>query len=254
MVARLYWMAPSHPSQAARKMLDLKGVEYRLVDVLPLSQRVHVRLAGFRGGTVPALKLDGRRVQGSRQIARFLDEVAPEPPLFPADAELRARVEDAERWGEERLQPVPRRLARFGARDHLDVRRWAARGARMPFRELAIRTSGPLIAYYARTLEDDGRRATEAEVREDLTDLPGLLSHAEELFDDGILALDPPNAATLQVLSSVRFLDAFADVRPYTGSMRCTRAARELFQEYPEPVPAFLPSGWLDRFANAPDG
>src|SRR5436309_7266982 len=88
MVARLYWMAPSHPSQAARKMLDLKGLDYRLVDVVLLTQRVHLRLAGFRGGTVPALKLDERRVQGSRQIARVLHELQPEPPLFPPDGEL----------------------------------------------------------------------------------------------------------------------------------------------------------------------
>jgi arsenate reductase-like glutaredoxin family protein len=52
-VVTLYWMSISHPSQAARKTLDVKGVEYTLVNVLPLSQRIHLRLAGFRGGTPP---------------------------------------------------------------------------------------------------------------------------------------------------------------------------------------------------------
>src|SRR5436305_12683139 len=98
-------MALSHPSQAARKMLDLKQVDYQIVNVLPLNQRMHLRLVGFRGGTVPALKLDGRRVQGSRQIAQALDELWPDPPLFPIDPELRSRVIEAERWGEEVLQP-----------------------------------------------------------------------------------------------------------------------------------------------------
>jgi glutathione S-transferase len=107
-------MSISHPSQVARKMLELKGVEYERVDVVPFNQRVQLRLAGFRGGTVPALKLDGRRVQGSREIARALEERWPEPPLYPTDPGLRARVEEAERWGEEQLQPVPRRLFRFG--------------------------------------------------------------------------------------------------------------------------------------------
>jgi glutathione S-transferase len=251
MVARLYWMAVSHPSQAARKMLELKGLEHRLVNVLPLSQRVHLRLAGFRGGTVPALKLDGRRVQGSRQIARFLDEVRPEPPLYPSDPELRARVEEAERWGEERLQPVPRRLARFGGLDHLEVRRWAAQGARVPFPELAIRTSRPLIAYYARTLEADGRRATEAEVRADMAAIPELLGHAERLLADGTLAMDPPNAATLQVLSSVRFLAAMADLQPLIGSSPAAQAARQLFPDYPEPIPPFLPAEWLEPISPA---
>jgi hypothetical protein len=39
MTVVLYWMSISHPSQVARKMLDLKGIEYELVDVIPLNQR-----------------------------------------------------------------------------------------------------------------------------------------------------------------------------------------------------------------------
>lgn len=92
----LYWISISHPSQVARKMLHLKGVDYRVADVLPLNQRVHLRLAGFRGGTVPALKLDGQKLQRSREISRALDARWPQPPLFPADPDLRSRVEEAE--------------------------------------------------------------------------------------------------------------------------------------------------------------
>lgn len=248
MDARLYWMALSHPSQAARKMLDLKGVDYRLVNVLPLSQRVHLRLAGLRAGTVPALKLDGRRIQGSRQIARALDEAAPEPALFPADPTLRARVEEAERWGEEQLQPVPRRLGRYGGLKSLEVRRWAARAGRIPFPGLATRATGPLIAYYGRSAEPDGRRVGEESIQADLGALPDLLAHADDLLADGTLATDPPNAATLQVLSSVRVLDAFADIHPRIGSAPSVQAAREIFPDYPEPIPPFLPARWLDRF------
>ena len=51
-----------------------------------------------------------------------LDEPRPEPALFPAEPVLRSRVVDAERWGEERLQPVARRVGRFGAVRSLDVR------------------------------------------------------------------------------------------------------------------------------------
>ena len=91
-------------------MLDTKGIEYELAKVLPGTQRVHLRLVGFRGGTVPALKLDGRRIQGSRNIARALEQFKPEPPLLPAEPGTRARVEEAERWGEDVLQPVPRRI------------------------------------------------------------------------------------------------------------------------------------------------
>jgi glutathione S-transferase len=245
MAVRLYWMAISHPSQAARKMLECKGVKFELVDVLPLSQRVHLRLAGFRGGTVPALKLDERRVQGSRKIARVLDERWPDPPLFPRDRELLVRVVEAERWGEEQLQPVPRRIARFGAARDVEIRRWGARGQRLPAPDTVARLSGPLVRFYGRTTEADGRRATEAAIRADLAALPKLLAHADALLDDRTLALSPPNAATLQVLSSVRLLDTFADLHDYVSTHTCAQAASDVFPRYPASLPHFLPSQWL---------
>jgi glutathione S-transferase len=242
----LYWMSVSHPSQAARKMLELKGVDFRLVNVLPLNQRVHMRLVGFRGGTVPALRLeDGTRVQGSRQIARALDERWPQPPLFPADPEQRARVEEAERWGDEELQPVPRRVARFGALHSMDVRRWAAAASPFPGMQLLVRTSGPLIRYYGRTIEADGRRADEGGVRADLAALPHLLEHADELLRDGTLTLDPANAASVGVLSTVRLLLAFEDLRDLVDARACAAAARRLFPDYPGTLPRFLPRDWL---------
>src|SRR3954454_8825342 len=114
----------SHPAHAARLMLELKGIDYELAGVLPGTQRVHLRLAGFRGGTVPALKIDGRRVQGSRAIARARERRRPEPPLFPAEPGALARVEDAERWAEEQLQPMPRRILRWGLVRHAELRGW----------------------------------------------------------------------------------------------------------------------------------
>ena len=53
---------------------------------------------GFETMGVPAMKVDGRRVQGSRAISRALDEIVPEKPLFPADPKRRKAVQDAERW------------------------------------------------------------------------------------------------------------------------------------------------------------
>ncbi len=242
---KLYWMSVSHPSQAARKMLELKGVPFRLVNVLPLNQRVHLRLAGFRGGTVPALKLDRQRVQGSIQIARALDQRWPEPPLLPAEPSLRARVEEAERWGERHLQPVPRRLARYGAAHGMGVRRWALEQQSLPGTELLARICGPMVRYYGRTLEPDGRRADEAGVRADLAALPGLLNHADGLLAGGTLTTNPPNAATLQILSTVRSLEAFADLRAGVAGRPCAAAARRLFPDFPGVLPRFLPPEWL---------
>lgn len=246
MAVVLYWMSISHPSQVARKMLDLKRIEYELVNVVPLNQRIHLRLAGFRGGTVPALKLDGQRIQTSRLIARALDERWPEPPLFPADPDQRARVEEAERWGEEQLQPIPRRLFRYGAAHNADLRQGIVRAQRLPMPGLAAQALRPAVEWYARTVEPDGRRATEAGVRADLAALPALLDHADRLLADGTLTLDPPNAATLQILVSVNLMGRFADLAGLVAAHACAAPARELFPHYRAELPSFLDPAWLE--------
>jgi glutathione S-transferase len=246
MTVVLYWMSISHPSQVARKMLDLKGLEYELVDVVPLNQRIHLRLTGFRGGTVPALKLDGQRIQGSRQIARALDERFPAPPLFPTDSALRARVEGAERWGEEQLQPIPRRLFRYGVARNPELRQWVVRAQRLPLPRLTAQAIRPAVEWYARTVEADGRRATEAGVRADLAAVPVLLDHVDRLMDDGTLTLLPPNAATLQIMASVNLMGRFADLAELVAQHACAKPARELFRDYRAELTPFLNPEWLE--------
>jgi glutathione S-transferase len=246
MTVVLYWMSISHPSQVARKMLDLKGVEYEVVDVVPMNQRIHLRLAGFSGGTVPALKLDGQRIQGSRQIALALDERWPDPLLFPADPALRARVEEAERWGEEQVQPIPRRLFRYGVARNPELRQWVVRAQRLPIPALTAQAMRPAVEWYLRTVEADGRRATAAGVRADLAALPALLDNADRLLGDGTLTLDPPNAATLQIMASVNLMGRFADLAELVASHACAEPARELFPRYRAELPPFLDPVWLE--------
>lgn len=249
MAVRLYWITLSHPSQAARKMLELKRVDYKIVNVLPFNQRVHLRLAGFKGGTVPAIKFDGRRVQGSREIAQALDQRWPEPPLFPSDPELRKQIEQAERWGEQQLQPVPRRISRYGVAHDVGMRVWGARASHMRRRRWSRAWRCHWAHYYNLSVESDGRRATAASVQTDLKALPGLLYHADQLLSDGILATDPPNAATLQILASVCLFDALADLHEAIGGRPCAVAARAVFPDYPRWFPRFLPAEWLAAFA-----
>ena len=238
--AKLYWFPMSHPGMAAKAMLELKGVPYETVHVLPGAQKIHLRLAGFRAGTVPALKLDGRRVQGSLAIPRALERIAPEPPLYPADPGLRARVEEAEAWGEREIQNAPRLMIRWGLVTSHELRRWFARDAGMPAPSLAAYTSVPVARYYARAIGAD-----EAAARRAAEELPGMLDRADALLADGTLTTSPPNAAALQILSSVRAMDAFEDLRPQLAGRPSQAAARELFPDYPGPVPPFLPQEWL---------
>ena len=109
---KLYVVQSSHPSEAVRKALALKGIPYKTVELMIPTQRPLMRLR-FGVGTVPALKLDGgEKVSGSRAIMRKLDELVPDPPLLPpqSEPEARAAVLEAERWGDEVLQPLVRRV------------------------------------------------------------------------------------------------------------------------------------------------
>src|SRR5215216_3670039 len=98
MTAKLYAMAASHPSMAAALMLERKGVEYETAWLLLPFTGPILRLRGFQRRTVPALRVDGRKVQGSREISAALDELTPEPPLFPRNETLPREVEETERW------------------------------------------------------------------------------------------------------------------------------------------------------------
>ncbi len=89
-------------------------------------------------------------------------------------------------------------------------------------------------------------------MRADLARLPGLLDHADALVEAGTLGGTPPNAADLQVFSSLRVLLAHRDLRPRLESRRCARAALALLPDFPRsepealpPVPAALPEAWL---------
>src|SRR4051812_50077158 len=103
----------SHPAQAAKKMLELKGLPYEATTLPPGFQPV-VRLLGFPGVTVPALAVGGRKVLGSRAIARELDRLEPEPRLLPAHPAARVRGGGGQRWGGKVAQPLSRRALPWG--------------------------------------------------------------------------------------------------------------------------------------------
>lgn len=236
MPARLYSIPLSHPALAAAGMLRQQGVPFREVSLPGGLHPVLLRAAGFRGSTVPALRLaDGRHVQGSSAIARALDAEDPARELFPADPALRARVDEAERWGEQVLQPVPRRLIRRGLRDHLRQRQWFADVA-SPFP--APRVTGavltPLVPLFVAQAG-----ATPERVAQDLAELPGHLDHVDALLADGTLGGPRLNAADWQIGTTVRMLLAFADVGELVAGRPAADHARRVLPDYPA-IPAAL--------------
>jgi hypothetical protein len=149
-------------------------------------------------------------------------------------------VQEAERWGEQELQEVPRIVFRWGLVNDMALRRWFAEDAGFPAPAVAARLSGPVTRYYARVCGADAAAAQRA-----LGGLEGMLDHVDVLLGEGTLRSDPPNAAALQVLSTVRALDAFTDLHAQVEAHSAAAVAREVFPEYPGPVPRFIPPEWL---------
>ncbi len=255
MKAKLYGLAHSHAVLTARLTLERCGVDLDVVNIVPGLHPPVVRAAGFPTWTVPAAVIDGRRVQGTLKISRELDRLFPDAGLFPRDARARRAVEDAERWGHDELQVIARRVFRWAGAHSNAVRAWMAREVvGLPAATAFGMAFTPVMTLYSRYISG----ADDATVRADLARLPGLLDHADALIGAGTIGATPPNAADLQILSSLRLLLAHVDLRPRLEPWRCAQAALSLLPDFPRPgpealppVPAALPPAWLPSGARA---
>ena len=238
MPATLYVVHGSHPCAAVRRALDLKGIAYRTVEYPPTLQ-VPLQRLRFGGRTVPGfVTADGEKLLGSTAILRRLDEIAPEPPMFAG-----ARVADAEAWGESVLQPLARRVLWRGfALNHRAMHGYQAGSRLPPLPRPVVLALAPIIT----RLEARMNQVSDAAVRADLRALPGHLDHADALIADGVIGGDPPNAADLQVASSLRLIMTVGDVGSLFVSRPCADLAHLLFPDQAGELPAgTFPAAWL---------
>jgi glutathione S-transferase len=238
--AKLYVIPGSHPSMAARLMLERKGIEYKRRDLIPVMSKGILKAARFPGITVPALKLDGNRVQGTREIARELDRIQPAPPLFPADPTQRVKVEEAEAWADnddEGLQGMARRILWNAMKRDKSPTRSFSEGAKVGIPiGLAARTAAPIVALSARF-----NKADDEHVQADIAALPAALDRIDGLIKDGVIGGSEPNAADYQIASSLRLLMTMDDVRPTIESRPAGELAMRLVPDFPGHVPPILP-------------
>jgi len=246
MKAKLYILPGSHPCAAVEAALKLKGIDYRRVDMLPFVQLLWGPIR-YGGHTVPGLRLDGERMVGSRQIVARLDELVPEPALYPADAQERERVLDAERWGDESLQDATRRVF-----DVLIVRRPAALESYAQDANLRVPPAlvRPALGLTARALAAYNH-VSKSTARADIESLPPLLDRVDELIADGVIGAGAPNAADLQIGSSIRLLDTSGDIRPLLAGRPLSKLI-DLFEPAAGDIPAgLLPAEWLPQAGTA---
>jgi glutathione S-transferase len=244
---RLYTIPGSHPGVAAQLMLTHKGIEFKRTDLFPVISKLVVRSQRFPRQTVPAMKIDGRRVQGSREIARELERVRPEPALFPSDPAKRAEVEEAERFGDEELQHPVRQLIWWALKRDKAPLRSFSEGAKLGIPiGIALKTAGPIVALSAHFNE-----ATDENVQADLAIFGGLLQRVDELIAAGTIGGEELNAADFQIAPSIRLAMTFQDLRPLIEARPAGQLAKRVQPEIAGDIPPIFPAAWLEPLRGA---
>jgi glutathione S-transferase len=227
---KLYVIPGSHACRAAMLMLEHKGLTWRTSEFPSGFQTVAMKPLGFPGRTVPALKLDGARVQTNRRIARFLDQLRPEPPLLPCDR--REEIEAAERLADEVVQPVARRLVLAAGRRDLASLEGGGETERL----------GPLLAHGGSRRSLIMRLAARhfgvtAETESlDLAAMPRVLDEVDAWIAVGVLNGDELNAADFQIAPSICLLASRLDLRDELDARPAWRLVERLLPRRLHPV------------------
>jgi glutathione S-transferase len=239
--AKLYVLPGSHPCAAVEVALRLKSIPFDRVDLLPMTQILAGPLL-YGGPTVPGMRLKGERMVGSRRIMRRLDALVPEPPLLPPPGtESYAQVLEAERWGDEVLQSVPRRIIDAAFLRNPAAMESYADDAKLPLPRAMLRPALPMTAKVMAIKN----KARDENARADLLALPRQLDRIDTWIAEGLLGGEQVNAADLQIGSSIRLLMSIGDVRPLIEGRPAASLTRS-FGPMVGDIPAgVLPPEWL---------
>jgi glutathione S-transferase len=203
----MYAIPGSHAVRTGELMLEHKGIPFRRVNLPPGAHRLLVRVLGFPGDRVPAVKFeDGRRAQGTRELPRVLDELVPERPLVPDDPEGL----EAEAWADEVLQQWARRMvASAGVRDPDSL---AGRGADGRLGVLLTRGDRPRRAVARAVLKVF--RVTEEQERDDRERTGEILDRADAWTREGVLNGERLRSPDFAVASSLALVEYILALQP----------------------------------------
>ena len=188
----------------------------------------------FGSRTVPALRLNGEKLSGSRAILRRLEELRPDPPLIPG------RRRGAREGGGGRAlgrgdvpadRPAPavaRHQAQSGALASYSEH------SKLPLPAPMIRLSAPMISRVEMKLN----AATPEAERADLAALPEHLDRIDGWIADGVIGGEAPNAADLQIASTLRLMMTLEDLRALIEPRPAAELALRLFPQADGHMPA----------------
>jgi glutathione S-transferase len=236
----LHALPPSHPCMTVAAALRLKGLEFERVDLVPGAHTEEMqKLYGEGHSTVPGLMIDDEPVHGSRPILARLEAIAPQPPLFPEP--IAEAVREAERWGDEELQDLGRRLP-FGALRFRPEAMGSFGGG------TALDPAGVDFALGYVSQAWKYHRISAVRLADDLAGLPAKLDHVDALAQEGIVGGQTPTAADLQIAATLAVLLTVGDLRPLLEDRAAERIARTWFPEVAGDIPAgAFPPGWVPQ-------
>ena len=172
---------------------------------------------------MPAVEFDdGEKVLGSREIVRALEHRVPDPPLLPADRRERRAVEEAERWGDEVLQPLARRLAWAALVRSTGSMMGFAEDADLPVPDPLVKVTAPLVARVSAYFNG----ASDPAVRSDLINLDFHLDRADRLIETGAAGVSDRGAERRRPPDRLRRPAAAHDRGPDAAASRAARARR----------------------------
>lgn len=116
----LYQFPISHFCEKVRWALDYKGLDYRIINLLP---GAHIKLIKgmAKKSEVPVIKHDGKTVQGSSAIISYLDQVYPKRLLTPTNPTQQQMALEWEAYVDRSIGPQVRAYFYYYLLDMPDV-------------------------------------------------------------------------------------------------------------------------------------
>jgi len=221
----------SHYSVKAHWALAWKGVEHRRRTAVP-GAHMAVALWLTRGAhyTFPILSIDGRRIGDSTAIIAALEELYPEPPLYPADIAERRRALELEEFFDEEFGPYIRQLAWYEFRNDREsfvelMEQTAPKPRFAKYSRPIVRYASAYTALRFRAADDEEAERARAKV------LAGLDRLEAELGDNEYLVGDQFSVADLTAASLF-----FPLALPDEGPLNADSPSAKGFEEFRQPL------------------
>jgi glutathione S-transferase len=186
--------------EKVRLILAVKGLHADLIEVVPgMGQVALFRLSGQR--QVPVL-VDGEEVVAdSTEIALYLEQRHPQPPLLPADGSARARVLLLEDWADTALAAgVRQALWQAAVADPVLRSALLPEATPSPLRRLVGALPGGVLAPLNDTVSEVINPLQASQLRRNLDQLLVLVRHSSYLEGERLTLADLAVVAQLSLL------------------------------------------------------